>query len=165
MKMSENCSSESDMDCPDDEYDFTCDDAKSILREWIANQSAEVSHIQGILLVEVLMYECGMSKHRHQKWQLAIPPHQSDPSGDGILTSTSVVEDIVPEERGTCTHNILINDEKVCSKATKWLREETAKRNSTLTLSKFKAWVNNHLLPSVQSQQQSALKSSGSVTT
>ena len=65
--ISENCSSESDKDCSDDEYDFTCDDAKSILREWIANQSAEVSHIQGILLVEVLMRECGMSKTQASK--------------------------------------------------------------------------------------------------
>ena len=67
--------------------------------------------------------------------------------------------DIVPEERGTWKFNILLNHEKLLSKAIMWLRVETAKRNSNLTVAKFRNWVNIHLLPSIQTPQPSLSKS------
>ena len=102
--ISENCSSKSDKDSSEDEYDFTCDDAKSILREWIADQPAEVSHIQGILLVEVLMRECGMSKT--QASQVATSYTSSSERSlrrwhTDFYTSSG---DIIPEEWGALGH-------------------------------------------------------------
>lgn len=44
----------------DEEYD----EAKSTLREWSSDQPAEASHVEGILLIEVLMREAGMSRYR-----------------------------------------------------------------------------------------------------
>ena len=54
----------SDEQSQDEDYDFTYEEAQSILREWSAQQPAEAIHVEGILLVEVLMPEAGMSRSR-----------------------------------------------------------------------------------------------------
>ena len=148
----------SDEQSEDEEYAFTYEEAQSILREWSSDQVAEAMHVQGILLVEVLMREADMSRSRAAEVAAKYVP-SSERSlrrwhSDFYVSSG----DIVPEERGTWKRNILLNDEKVLSKATKWLRAETAKRNSDLTVAKFKNWINSHLLPSIQNSQPSQSK-------
>ena len=54
----------SDKHSEDEDFAFTCEEAQSILREWSADQLAEAIHVEGILLVEVLMREAGMSRSR-----------------------------------------------------------------------------------------------------
>lgn len=117
----------SDNDIVEDDYDFTIHDAQEALKEWIADQPLKASHFQGILLVEVLMRECGLtrliasilatkytisSEHSLRRWH-----------SDFYKSSCN----IVPEVRGTRVCRVLIGDEKIQSKATKWLRKETAK--------------------------------------
>ena len=54
----------SDEHSEDEDFTSTCEEALSILREWSADQLAEAKHVEGILLVEVLMREADMSRSR-----------------------------------------------------------------------------------------------------
>ena len=161
---SERFSFESDNIVEDDDYDFTSHDAQEVLKEWIADQPSEASHFQGILLVEVLMRECGLSRSVASKLatKYTISSERSLRRWHSDFYKSS--GNIVPEERGTWVRRVLIGDEKIRSKATKWLRKETAKWNSGLTVEKFKTWINSDLLPQMEGQQTNDVKSIGSVT-
>lgn len=153
----------SDEQSEDEDYAFTYEEAQSILREWSADQPAEAIHVEGILLIEVLMREAGMSRYRAAEVAANYTPSSERSLRRWHSDFYASSGNIVPEERGTWKRNILLNDEKVLSKATTWLRVETAKRNSDLTVAKFRNWVNSHLLPSLQTPQPS-LSKIGSVT-
>ena len=120
-------------------------------------------HVEGILLVEVLMREAGMSRSRAAEVAANYTPSSERSLRRWHSDFYASSGNIVPEERGTWKRSILVNDEKVLSKPTLWLRAKTAKRNSDLTVAKFRNWVNSHLLPSIHSPQIS-LGIIGSVT-
>jgi hypothetical protein len=125
---SERFSCESDNNIvEDDDYDFTSHDAQEVLKEWIADQPSEASQFQGILLVEVLMRECGLTRSVASKLatKYTISSERSLRRWHSDFYKSS--GNIVPEERGTWVRRVLIGDENIRSKATKWLRKETAK--------------------------------------
>ena len=83
----------------DESYAFTSEEAQLILREWSADQLAEAFHREGILAIEILMWETGMSRSR----------------------AAEAAANYTPS-----SERILLNDEKVLFKANVWLRAETA---------------------------------------
>ena len=144
-------SSPEDSNDSDNEYEFSSDDAQTILKEWISQQPTETLHMQGIMLMDALLRTVrtkrkaaeitssytGISERSIRKW------HQDFYTLKGHL---------VNDGRGQWERIGLIKYEKVQAKAIEWLRMHTGKRNCKINIASFQKFINMVLLPTLASR-------------
>jgi transposase len=118
-----------------------------VYRDWVKSQPAKVRKMVGVITVDVLMEAgktqrdackiaeayLGISERTLRRWR-------GEFYAKGEITSSN---------RKRRSKNPLITDEQVIRKAKAWLRMETSKRNSKLSISTFCRWVNNELVTSM----------------
>ena len=129
-------------------YEFNVKEAKEYYRDWVARQSPEVRKMVGVIGMDILIDHCKSTK-RNASTVVESFVGTSERTLRKYRSQFYTEGEVRRDERGGNLHHALAHAQhgEVKEEAIRWLRKETGRKNSRLTVTSFCRWVNNTLIP------------------